>query len=109
MKKTTDFSPFDGSAMVAGMVSEMIAGAITGVASVRRLFYRTILVVAIAVAAVSFTIGMMFHDYLYGKPIPVEKRPIPAAEPVKPQEAKPPPTERNDPEDLQQLIRKDPL
>ncbi len=107
--KQTVFPTINSSATTAGMVSEMVAGAITGVASVRRLFYRTILIVAIAVAAVSFTIGIMFRDYLNEKPVPAEKRPIPATKPGESQQTKPPPNQRNGNEDIPQLIRKDPL
>jgi hypothetical protein len=109
MKQMTDFSAPGGSASVTGIVSELVVGAITGVSAVRKLFFRVILLVAIAVAAISFTIGMMFRDYLYSKPAPPPQNPTPASGSAGSQKAKPSPKERNDKEELHQLIQKNPL
>jgi len=109
MKQTTDFPTFGGSASTVGMVSELVFGAITGVSAVRRLFFRTILLVAIAVAAVSFTIGMMFRDYLNGNSAPAVQGPPPASESAGSPKTKPSRKERNDEEEFHQLIQKNPL
>lgn len=104
MKQTTDLST-----LIAGMVSEMVAGAITGVTSARRLYFRTILLVAIAVAGVSFTIGMMFRDYLPGKSAPVVQAAPLAPEPTRNRQSQTPPSKRNNGEELRRLTRPNPL
>lgn len=103
--KQTDYPVPSGSALVAGMVSDAIVGAITGMTTVRRLIFRIILFVA----AVSFAIGMLFRDYLPKKPAPTAQAEAPAREPAKTRQTQPPPRERDDPEETQQLIRKEPL
>lgn len=60
------------------MISELVADAIPNIASVRKFFFRTILFIAMVVAAFSFTIGMMFRDYLYSKPVSAADIPISA-------------------------------
>jgi hypothetical protein len=107
--KQTDYPVPAGSMLVAGMVSDAIVGAITGMTAVRRLIFRIILFVAITVAAVSFTIGMLFRDYLPEKPAPTAQAESPAQGPAKSRQTKPPPRERDDTEEIQHLIRKDPL
>ncbi len=49
------------------------------------------------------------RDYLHGKPVPPAQNPIPASESGDSRKAKPPPSGRNDEEELQQLIQKNPL
>lgn len=45
------------------MVSELVAGAVTGVAAVRRMFIRAILLVAVVVGALAFAAGVKMSDY----------------------------------------------
>jgi len=104
MKQTTDLST-----LIAGMVSEMVTGAITGVTAARRFYFRATLLIAITVAGGAFTIGMMIRDYLPGKPASaVQGAPL-TPEPTRNQQSKPPPSKRNDGEELRELIRPNPM
>jgi predicted lipid-binding transport protein (Tim44 family) len=109
MKQMTNSPPLSGSALGGGVVAELVAGIITGLAFVRKLFFRTILVVAIAVAAVSFMIGMRFRDYLPGNPVPNVQGATSAPEHARDRPTKPHPSKRADDEELQRLIQKNPL
>ncbi len=101
MKQTAEFG--------TGVISQMVIGAITSIAFVRKLFFLTILLVAITVAMGSFMIRMMLHDYFPSQPTPaVQGTPL-APEHTKKQQSKPPPNNRDDVEELRKLIRPNPL
>ncbi len=89
-----------------GVVTQMVVGAITGIAFVRRLFFLTILLVAVTVAMGSFMFWMMLNEYFPGQPTPAVQG---APEDTKKQQPKPPPDKRDDAEELQKLIRANPL
>lgn len=109
MKQTTNYLTHGGSASVGGVFSELVIGAITGMGAVRSFFYRTILLVAIVVAAIAFTVGMMFRDYVPGKPVSAAQGTISAPEPTRDRQSKPPPKQDHDAEEIQQLIQKNPM
>lgn len=109
MNEATKFFTRSGLVPAAGMFPEPVVGAVTSFSYIRKLFFRTILVVAIAVAAVSFMIGMRFRDYLPGNPAPNVQGAIPAPEPSRDRQTKPHPSKRADDEELQRLIQKNPL
>jgi hypothetical protein len=91
------------------LIEGMISGAITGVTSARKFYFRTILLVTIIVAGASFTIGMMFRDYLPDKSAPVVQGAPIAPEPTRNRQSKDPPSKRDDVEELQRLVRPNPM
>lgn len=96
MNKTTNLST---------LIEGMITGAITGVTSARRFYFRTILLVTIIVAGASFTVGMMFRDYLPDKSAPVLQDSSPTPEPTRNRQSKSAPSKRDGGEELQRLVR----
>jgi len=62
--------------------------------------------VAIVAAAIAFTAGVKFRDFVPGKSAPSV---ISAPEPARDRPSKSPPRQDRDAEEIQQLIRKDPL
>jgi len=57
MKQTNELST-----LVAGMVSEVVTGMMTGVTSARRHYYRNLFLVAVVVAGVTYAITVMFQN-----------------------------------------------
>jgi hypothetical protein len=103
MKQSINHSGFDSSALLTEVVSNLVAGAVTGVASVRRFFIRVIIIVVIVVAPLFFIAGMWFRDYVPGyAPPPAQTRP-------EERPRQPPPNQPDETEEYQRLIRKDPL
>ena len=108
MKQTTDLST-----VVAGMVSEVVSGIITGVTSARRAYYRNLLLVAIIVASAAFAIATVFRDYLPSIPITAAENnistPTPTPAPLRYRRPTPTPQERDEAEELRQLARPNPM
>jgi hypothetical protein len=107
MKQTNDLST-----LVAGMVSEVVTGVITGVTSARRLYYRNLLLVAIVVAGVTLAIAVMFRDYLPGGSVTPAQGDISAPAPAPARDRLPEPTPRahdDDADELRRLTRPNPL
>lgn len=108
MKQTNDLST-----LVAGMVSEVVTGVITGVTSARRLYYRNLLLVAIVVAGVTFAIAVLFRNHLPGVSAPQDQgdiyAPAPAPAPARSQRPEPTPRARGDEEELRRLTRPNPM
>jgi hypothetical protein len=104
MKQTNDLST-----LVAGMVSEVVTGVITGVTSARRLYYRNLLLVAIVVAGITFAIAVVFRDHLPGVSIPPAQDDIYAPAPERGQRPEPTPRARDDAEELRRLTRPNPM
>jgi hypothetical protein len=106
MKQTTDLST-----LVAGMVSEVVAGVITGVASARRLYYRNLFLVAIIVAGI--TLAIAFRDRMPSIDIRFPPEVISAPGPVKDPEPspspEPSPNRNSEVEELRRLTRPNPL
>jgi len=93
----------------SGIISEMAFGAITGITFVRKLISLTILLVVITVAMGSFMIWMMFRGDFSGESAPALQAAPLAPEPKRNRQSKPPPSKRDDGEEIQRLIRKNPL
>ncbi|MGH9843792.1 MAG: hypothetical protein ACREEM_34080 [Blastocatellia bacterium] len=106
MKQTTNYLTHGGSASAAGVFSELVIGAITGMGAVRSFFYRAMLLVAIVAAAIAFTVGVKIRDYM---PVSAAQGAISTPEPTRDRQSKPPPKHDRDAEEIQRLIRKDPL
>jgi hypothetical protein len=106
MKQTNDLST-----LVAGMVSEVVTGVITGVTSARRLYYRNLLLVAIVVAGVTLAIAIVFRDYLPGSSVTPAQGDISAPAPAPARDRLPEPTPRSndDAKELRRLTRPNPL
>jgi hypothetical protein len=104
MKQTNDLSR-----LVAGMVSEVVTGVITGVTSARRLYYRNLLLVAIVVAVVTFAIAVVFRNQLPGATVPSAQDDISTPAPTRYRRPEPTPRARDDAEDLRRLTRPNPL
>src|SRR5262245_34967997 len=106
MKQTTDLST-----LIAGMVSEVVAGVITGVTSARRLYYRNLFLIAITVAA--FTLAIVFWDRLPS--IDVKFPPDAPSAPASGKDREPSPSPTPSPsrgadvEELRRLTRPNPL
>jgi hypothetical protein len=104
MKQTNDLSR-----LVAGMVSEVVTGVITGVTSARRLYYRNLLLVAIVVAVVTFAIAVVFRNQLPGVTVPSAQDDISTPAPTRDRRPEPTPRARDDEEELRRLTRPNPL
>jgi hypothetical protein len=104
MKQTNDLSR-----MVAGMVSEVVTGVITGVTSARRHYYRNILLVAIAVAGITFAIAVVFRNQLPSVTVPPARDDISTPAPTRDRRPKPTPRVNDDAEELRRLTRPNPL
>jgi hypothetical protein len=104
MKQTNDLSR-----LVAGMVSEVVTGVITGVTSARRLYYRNLLLVAIVVAVVTFAIAVVFRNQLPGVTVPSAQDDVSTPAPTRYRRPEPTPRARDDAEDLRRLTRPNPL
>ena len=104
MKQTNDLST-----LVAGMVSEVVTGVITGVTSARRLYYRNLLLVAIVVAGVTLAIAVVFRNYLPGDSVTPAQRDLSAPAPTRGQLPEPTPRARDDADELRRLTRPNPL
>jgi len=97
------------STLVAGMVSEVVTGVMTGVTTARRLYYRNLFLVAIAVAGITFAIAIVFRNYLPGVSVPMARDDIYTAAPTGNQRPEPTPRARDDAEELGKLTRTNPL
>ena len=106
MKQTNDLST-----LVAGMVSEVVAGVITGVASARRLYYRNLILVAIIVAGI--TLAIVYRDSLPSVSVTFPKdaisAPVTEKDPEPLPSPEPSPSRSNDVEELRRLTRPNPL
>src|SRR5262245_42801052 len=101
----------DSSALVSNLVAQAITVLVTGVKPVRRMFIRIIFLVATAVGAVSFAVGVMLRDYLPDNPVPSVQSTVadPASKLPPEQQPKPSPHKRSSNEDLRRLIKTNPL
>ena len=104
MKKTNDLST-----MVAGMVSEVVTGVITGVTSARRHYYRNLILVAIVVAGITFTITVVFRNHLPGASVPTAQDNIFTPAPTRYQRPEPTPRALDGDEELRRLTRPNPM
>jgi len=104
MKQTNDLST-----LVAGMVSEVITGVITGVTSARRIYYRNLLLVAIVVAGITFAIAVVFRNHLPGISVTPARDDVSAPAPTRDQRPEPTPRGRDDTEELRRLTRPNPM
>jgi len=100
MKQTNDLSR-----LVAGMVSEVVTGVITGVTSARRLYYRNLLLVAIVVAGITFAIAVVFRNHLPSVTVPSAQDDISTPAPTRYRRPEPTPRARDDAEELRRLTR----
>jgi hypothetical protein len=106
MKQTNELST-----LVAGMVSEVVTGVMTGVTSARRHYYRNLLLVAIVVASVTFAIAVLFRNHLPGVSVPQAQGEISTPTPAPTRGRRPEPTPRasDDAEELRRLTRPNPM
>lgn len=104
MKQTTDLST-----LIAGMVSEVVTGVMTGVTSARRLYYRNLLLVAIVVAGITLAIAIVFRNHLPSISITSAQDDISAPAPTKDQQPEPSPSADDDAEELRRLTRPNPM
>ena len=104
MKQTNELST-----LVAGMVSEVVTGMMTGVTSARRHYYRNLLLVAIVVAGVTYAITVMFQNHPPGDILTPAQNHIFAPAPARGRRPEPTPRARDDAEDLRRLTRPNPM
>jgi hypothetical protein len=104
MKQTNDLST-----LVAGMVTEVVSGVITGVTSARRLYYRNLLLVAIVAAGVTFAITIFFRNDPPGDIVTPAQNHIVAPAPARVRRPEPTPRSRDDAEELRRLTRPNPM
>jgi hypothetical protein len=104
MKQTNDLST-----LVAGMVSEVVTGVITGVSSARRLYYRNLLLVAIVVAGITFAIAVVFRNHLPDLSVTPAQDGVSTPAPTWNRRPEPTPRERDDSEELRRLTRPNPM
>jgi hypothetical protein len=104
MKQTNDLST-----LVAGMVSELVTGVITGVTSARRHYYRNLILVAIVVAGITFTIAVVFRNQLPGVSVPTAEDNISTPAPTRYQRPEPTPRTLDGEEELRRLTRPNPM
>lgn len=106
MKQTNELST-----LVAGMVSEVVTGVMTGVTSARRRHYRNLLLVAIVVMGVTFAITFMYLNNSLDVSVPQAHDEIsaPASKPAKGGRPEPTPRGRKDAEVLRRQIHREEL
>ncbi len=103
--------PTDLSTLVAGMVSEVVAGVITGIASARRTYYRNLFLAAIVAAGI--TLAIAYRDRLPSVSVTFPRDTISTPTPEKGRKLfpspEPSPSSNNDMEELRRLTRPNPL
>ncbi len=103
--------PTDLSTLIAGMVSEVVAGVITGIASARRTYYRNLFLAAVVAAGGALAIA--YRDRLPSVSVTFPRDTISTPTPEKDHELfptpEPSPSKDGDLEELRRLTRPNPL